>query len=115
MRLGISFVSAWNVRLSLEKSPPFRAEKTLNHFAGMGTANAEGSMITSLRQATCLRRCRIMLAVSACLLALPAAAEDPILVRVNAFPNAKALPLHAGMATGIFAKHGLSIDLQTTE
>jgi len=81
----------------------------------MGTANAEGSMITSLRQATCLRRCRIMLAVSACLLALPAAAEDPILVRVNAFPNAKALPLHAGMATGIFAKHGLTIDLQFTE
>ena len=31
------------------------------------------------------------------------------LVRVNAFPNAKALPLHAGLAKGIFEKHGLKV------
>src|SRR5690348_7218497 len=36
-------------------------------------------------------------------------------VRVNAFPNAKALPLHAGVAKGIFAKHGLDVRLSFTE
>src|SRR5882672_6820549 len=36
-------------------------------------------------------------------------------VRVNAFPNAKALPLHAGIATGIFARHGIDLELQLTE
>jgi ABC-type nitrate/sulfonate/bicarbonate transport system substrate-binding protein len=36
-------------------------------------------------------------------------------VRVNAFPNAKALPLHAGIAMGIFARHGLDLELQLTE
>jgi ABC-type nitrate/sulfonate/bicarbonate transport system substrate-binding protein len=36
-------------------------------------------------------------------------------LRVNAFPNAKALPLHAGIAKGIFARHGLALDLQLTE
>jgi len=36
-------------------------------------------------------------------------------VRVDTFPNAKALPLHAGIAGGIFAKHGLSLRLTFTE
>src|ERR1043165_9955370 len=36
-------------------------------------------------------------------------------VRVNAFPNAKALSLHVGLAKGIFAKHGLALELQFTE
>jgi ABC-type nitrate/sulfonate/bicarbonate transport system substrate-binding protein len=36
-------------------------------------------------------------------------------LRVNAFPNAKALPLHAGIAMGIFARHGLDLELQLTE
>ena len=44
---------------------------------------------------------------------LPAPAAD--LVRVNGFPNAKALPLHAGVAQGMFARHGLSVQLSFTE
>jgi tripartite-type tricarboxylate transporter receptor subunit TctC/ABC-type nitrate/sulfonate/bicarbonate transport system substrate-binding protein len=36
-------------------------------------------------------------------------------LRVNAFPNAKALPLHAGVAQGIFARHGLAVQLSFTE
>ena len=36
-------------------------------------------------------------------------------IRVNAFPNAKALPLHAGVAKGIFAKHSLDVKLSFTE
>ncbi|HEY2135745.1 MAG TPA: PhnD/SsuA/transferrin family substrate-binding protein [Xanthobacteraceae bacterium] len=42
-------------------------------------------------------------------------AAEMTLVRVNAFPNAKALPLHAGIAVGIFARHGLQVELQLTE
>src|SRR3954465_9785512 len=45
----------------------------------------------------------------------PAAAADPVVLRINAFPNAKALPLHAGIANGIFARYGFKIDLELTE
>src|SRR5882724_2432313 len=48
-------------------------------------------------------------------LAAAAAAADPATVRVNSFPNAKALPLHAGVARGIFARHGLALQLSFTE
>src|SRR6266853_3446396 len=48
-------------------------------------------------------------------LAAAAAAAEPATVRVNSFPNAKALPLHAGVAQGIFAKHGLTLQLSFTE
>jgi ABC-type nitrate/sulfonate/bicarbonate transport system substrate-binding protein len=57
----------------------------------------------------------VLLVLGLCSLAMPARAEDLVLLRVNAFPNAKALPLHAGIAVGIFAKHGLTIELQLTE
>jgi ABC-type nitrate/sulfonate/bicarbonate transport system substrate-binding protein len=42
-------------------------------------------------------------------------AAEPATVRVNSFPNAKALPLHAGVAQGIFARHGLALQLSFTE
>jgi ABC-type nitrate/sulfonate/bicarbonate transport system substrate-binding protein len=45
----------------------------------------------------------------------PAWAQEPVPLRVNAFPNAKALPLHAGLATGIFEKRGFRIELHLTE
>jgi ABC-type nitrate/sulfonate/bicarbonate transport system substrate-binding protein len=44
-----------------------------------------------------------------------AAAAEPATVRVNSFPNAKALPLHAGVAKGIFARHGLALQLSFIE
>ena len=44
-----------------------------------------------------------------------AAADELVLVRVNTFPNAKALPFHAGVAKGIFLKHGIKLDLAFTE
>jgi len=44
-----------------------------------------------------------------------AAAADPATVRVNTFPNAKALPFHAGLAKGIFARHDLGLRLSFTE
>jgi ABC-type nitrate/sulfonate/bicarbonate transport system substrate-binding protein len=42
-------------------------------------------------------------------------AAEPTAIRVNAFPNAKALPLHAGIAKGIFEKRGFRIELHLTE
>jgi ABC-type nitrate/sulfonate/bicarbonate transport system substrate-binding protein len=42
-------------------------------------------------------------------------AADAIPLRVNAFPNAKALPFYAGLAQGIFAKHGLALEVTFTE
>ena len=44
-----------------------------------------------------------------------AAIAEPLTLRVNTFPNAKALPLFAGQAQGIFARRELAIDLQFTE
>ena len=60
-----------------------------------------------------------VIAVATALLALLTTASgraEPLTpLRVNAFPNAKALPLHAGIAQGIFARHGLALELQLTE
>jgi ABC-type nitrate/sulfonate/bicarbonate transport system substrate-binding protein len=43
----------------------------------------------------------------------PAIAADPI--RVNTFPNAKALPVYVGIAKGFFARHGLAVEVEHTE
>src|SRR5436309_15231094 len=50
-----------------------------------------------------------------CLMAGAVQAQDLVPFRVNGFPNAKALPLHAGIAKGIFAKRGMKIELQLTD
>jgi len=47
------------------------------------------------------------------LLAGQAMAAD--LIRVNTFPNAKALPFYAGVEKGIFARHGLDVRVAFTE
>src|SRR5882762_8514907 len=49
------------------------------------------------------------------MVASAAASADPAAVRVNSFPNAKALPLHAGMAQGFFARRDLALQLSFTE
>ena len=54
-----------------------------------------------------------LLAVS--IISFAATAAEPQRLRVNAFPNAKALPLHAGVAKGIFARHDLAVELSFTE
>ncbi len=56
--------------------------------------------------------------VLACGLALTASAgraDEPTVLRVNAFPQAKTLPLHAGIAKGIFEKRGFKIELHLTD
>lgn len=44
-----------------------------------------------------------------------AAAAEPILVRVNTFPNARALPFIVGMEKGVFEKFGIKVELEFTE
>src|SRR5215467_3817533 len=61
-------------------------------------------------------RGRMMRALAAALLALAcAAASAADTVRVNTFPNAKALPFHAGMEKGFFARRGVTLELSFTE
>jgi ABC-type nitrate/sulfonate/bicarbonate transport system substrate-binding protein len=42
-------------------------------------------------------------------------AADIATIRVNTFPNAKALPVHVGIAKGMFAKYGLAVEVESTE
>jgi ABC-type nitrate/sulfonate/bicarbonate transport system substrate-binding protein len=56
---------------------------------------------------------RLAVALALSLAAVPAGAQD--LVRVNTFPNAKALPFLAGQAAGIFARHGIKLELAFTD
>jgi ABC-type nitrate/sulfonate/bicarbonate transport system substrate-binding protein len=47
--------------------------------------------------------------------AVRAAAAEPQPLRVNAFPNAKALPFYVGLAKGLFDKHGIRLEVQYTQ
>jgi ABC-type nitrate/sulfonate/bicarbonate transport system substrate-binding protein len=58
---------------------------------------------------------RALAAAAAAALWSFAAAAGTDTVRVNTFPNAKALPFHAGIAQGIFAKRGIALELSFTE
>ena len=60
----------------------------------------------------CLRPCLVLLAALAA--SHPAAAADPTPLRINSFPNAKALPLQVGILKGFFARHGLKAELELT-
>ena len=44
-----------------------------------------------------------------------ALAADPVVVRVNTFPNARALPFFVGLEKGYFANHGIKLELEFTE
>jgi ABC-type nitrate/sulfonate/bicarbonate transport system substrate-binding protein len=39
---------------------------------------------------------------------------EPVLLHVNTFPTARALPFYAGVEQGFFVRHGLNVDLQFT-
>jgi len=47
--------------------------------------------------------------------ATPARAAEATKIRVNTFPNAKALPVYVGIAKGLFAKRDLAVELESTE
>src|SRR5690242_19559788 len=57
----------------------------------------------------------LVLALPVAVFAGPSSAQDLTTLRINTFPNAKALPLHAGIAKGIFEKRGFEIELYLTE
>ena len=58
---------------------------------------------------------KIGLGLAVCALALQAHAAEPVLLHINTFPNARALPFYVGRDHGFFARHGLNVDLQFTE
>ena len=45
----------------------------------------------------------------------PADGAEATKLRVNTFPNAKALPVYVGIAKGVFAKYGLAVEQENTE
>jgi ABC-type nitrate/sulfonate/bicarbonate transport system substrate-binding protein len=67
------------------------------------------------RQIACSAAAISVFAIALGALAPSPAAAQQSTIGVNAFPNAKALPLHAGIAKGIFARRGLRLDLELTE
>jgi ABC-type nitrate/sulfonate/bicarbonate transport system substrate-binding protein len=58
---------------------------------------------------------RLVVLAAALVHAGSAGAADPTPLRINSFPNAKALPLQAGIGKGFFAKRGLKAELELTE
>ncbi len=57
----------------------------------------------------------ILPAVVAGMLTTQAYAADPVLLHVNTFPTARALPFFVARDHGFFARHGLKVDLQFTK
>src|SRR5258708_9613145 len=53
--------------------------------------------------------------VAVAVAAAQAGAAEATRIRVNTFPNAKASPVHFGIAKGLFAKYGLAVELENTE
>ena len=47
-------------------------------------------------------------------LPVPRAADDT-LVRLNTFPNARSLPFFVGVDKGLFARHGIKLEIEFTE
>ena len=45
----------------------------------------------------------------------PAGGAEATRIRVNTFPNAKALPVYVGQTKGLFARHGVAVELENTE
>jgi ABC-type nitrate/sulfonate/bicarbonate transport system substrate-binding protein len=58
---------------------------------------------------------KIGLGLVLCALALQARAAEPVLLHLNTFPNARALPFYVARDHGFFARHGLNVDLQFTK
>jgi ABC-type nitrate/sulfonate/bicarbonate transport system substrate-binding protein len=53
--------------------------------------------------------------LAVCALAFQAGAAEPVLLHLNTFPNARALPFYVARDRGFFARHGLTVDLQFTK
>lgn len=58
---------------------------------------------------------RLLALLALALISSHVAAAEPKLIRVNTFPNARALPFFVGMEKGFFAKHGIKLELEFTE
>src|SRR5262245_45446671 len=102
--------------------PTRRSTSTSLKSMGRGRSAGRAAMIATTRRRP--RRegfmCRfaevfVALGMLALGVASASCADEPTVLRVNAFPQAKTLPLHAGIAKGIFERRGLKIALHLTE
>src|SRR3989441_5565631 len=86
--------------------------------APAGSQTARPAALSRQGGPTMARRWWVRVAVTFTLalgvIAGPAQAADPTVLRVNVFPGVGNLAIFAGQAQGIFAKHGLKIELQFT-
>jgi ABC-type nitrate/sulfonate/bicarbonate transport system substrate-binding protein len=57
----------------------------------------------------------LIASTAALILAGTAARAEETLVRVNTFPTARSLPFFVGMEKGLFARHGIKLELEFTE
>ena len=64
---------------------------------------------------TAMRLAAAVLLVALAAPGAPAHAAEVTKIRVNTFPNAKALPVYVGLAKGLFDKYGLAVELEHTE
>src|SRR5712692_3880933 len=100
--------------------PASRTRTLLLPLSGNVTGSAQGGRMARgarIFEAVCMPASLRGLALAFALAALAGLgrADEPIALRVDTFPNAKALPLHAGIANGMFERRGLRIDLHLTE
>ncbi len=97
---------------SLYQPPPARC-----YHVGMGHAPGlkESFMVHPRPAARIAPLVALALLAAALLHAGPAGAADLTPLRINSFPNAKALPLQVGIGKGFFAKRGLKAELELTE
>ena len=63
---------------------------------------------------TCQQLAGLILGLGLCLIAGAAGAAEPTPLRVKVFIGAQHLPIHVGIEKGIFARHGVTVDLQYT-
>ena len=68
-----------------------------------------------VRMVACRARLKVVLALGIWLIIGSAGAADQIPLRVNVFPTAKILAMFVGLDKGVFAKHGLRVEVQYTE
>jgi len=75
------------------------------------TGGVRWSMIAPMMGASLAAAAFLVLTVAS---GFPADAAESTRIRVNTFPNAKALPVYVGLANGLFDKYGLAVELENT-
>src|SRR3974390_521968 len=63
----------------------------------------------------CVQPMRLLILFAFAIFVGNAAAAEPVLVRVNTFPNARALAFIVGIEKGVFEKYGIKVEVEFTD